>query len=127
MPQTELQQQMQTEIKKLGEKLSYETLVKIQVRIQKISEIYSSLKSIKTQIRSSDYGLLYEVYFVTLATLYRSLFKGLDKDIKIDIDCFLSEADSDLKENHLSLINIADKDLAHLDKNWDKGNFWVLN
>ena len=30
MPQTELQQQMQTEIKKLGEKLSYETLVKIQ-------------------------------------------------------------------------------------------------
>ena len=67
MTQTELQKKMQAEINRLGE-MSYETLIKIQVRVQKISKIYSSLKTIKTQIASSDYGLLYEVYFMTLAT-----------------------------------------------------------
>lgn len=104
------------EIQRLGNKLSFETLIKIQIRIQTIRLYFGHLEKFKKFIPKNEYDLVYRVYFTTIAVLYRSLFKGLDREIKININCFINEDDKNLMNNHLSLINIVDKDIAHLDK-----------
>lgn len=105
------------EIKRLGLKLSYQTLVKIQIRIKNIFEYMDHLEVLKKNIPERDYKIAYQAYFTAVSTLYRSLFKGLDKGVKINIKCFVESNGNSVLENHHSLINIADKDLAHLDKN----------
>lgn len=105
------------EIDRLGMCLSYETLVKIQIRIQTIRLYFGHLKRIKGFLPENEFDLVYRAYFTAIAVLYRSLFKGLDKGIKIDAHAFGIETSEDLLDNHLSILNIVDKDLAHLDKN----------
>ena len=100
----------------LGEKLSYQTLIKIQIRAKKIIDIYKQLTPLKKVAPSKEYELIYDTYFTAIACLYRSLFKGLDGDRKIDIEHLL-EGDERLDDNHKSLINLSDRDFAHLDKN----------
>lgn len=117
MDQTELRQSMQTEINRIGEELSFETLTKIQIRIQNIRLYYGHLQKIKKFLPKNEHDLVYHVYFITIAVLYRSLFKGLDKGNKINAENLGIMANEDLYDNHLSIINIVDKDLAHLDKN----------
>lgn len=121
MAQPELLKKMQTEINRLGDKLSFETLTKIQIRIQNIRLYYGHLQTIKKFLPKNEYDLVYRVYFIAIAVLYRSLFKGLDrrgkKRIEINAEDLGIKASKDLYDNHLSIINIVDKDLAHLDKN----------
>lgn len=108
--------QIKAEAATLGEKLSYETLIKIQIRVKKIIAIYKQLTPLKKVAPEEQYQLIYETYFIAISCLYRSLFKGLDGDRKIDIE-ELIKGNSILDDNHKSLINLSDKDFAHLDKN----------
>jgi len=105
------------EVKRLASGLSFHTLTKIQIRIQRIRMYYGHFQKIKSYLPDNERDLVYQVYFIAVATLYRSVFKGLDKEFKIDVEKLGISDDEIAKENHLSLINIADKDLVHLDKN----------
>ena len=112
----EQQKRIKASAATLGEELSYQTLIKIQIRAKKIIDIYKQLTPLKKVAPPKEYELIYDTYFTAIACLYRSLFKGLDGDRKIDIEHLL-EGDERLDDNHKSLINLSDRDFAHLDKN----------
>ena len=95
--------------------LSDKTLLKIYFRIDRIKEIYEHLDDLKKNIPSKEYEFSYGVYFIAIATLYRSLFKGLDKSIKLNIADF-NATNEYINEIHNALIRITDQDNAHLDK-----------
>lgn len=105
------------EVQRLGTGLSFETLMKIQLRIQRIRMYYGHFQKIKKYLPENERDLVYQVYFIAIAVLYRSVFKGLDRDLRIDVKKLGIADDEMVNDNHLSLINIADKDLVHLDKN----------
>lgn len=95
--------------------LSLQTLIKVSHRIDQIKEIIAHLADLKLNIPPKEYEFAYGVYFITIATLYRSLFKGLDKGFKINIGDLTDNQDY-IDEIHGAIMTIVDQDTVHLDK-----------
>lgn len=95
--------------------LSLQTLIKVSHRIDQIKEIIAHLADLKLNIPPKEHEFAYSVYFIAIATLYRSLFKGLDKGFKINIGDLTDNQDY-IDEIHGAIMTIVDQDTVHMDK-----------
>lgn len=107
--------------------LSGETLLKLQIKIDKIKEYFlfyerfkNSLSTDITYDTDSPKKVFSSMAHTAIYTLYRSIFKGLydknpSKKVEINITKFSSY--KEIKDIHDFIIDITNKDICHNDKN----------
>jgi hypothetical protein len=100
----------------IAQKLSTETLEKIHIRVGDIRMYIGHFRKISKMLPKNEVDLVYNVYLVAISTLYRSIFKGLDKEFKIKLEDLSAVDDIELESIHKLLISLVDKDFAHIDK-----------